>query len=191
MSTTAAATEPASSSPKLEGTLVRLWPYQRGAFARDVLYHLWRMVEDNHAGPRLFWGHHSHPLLHSDLTAFCEFFDAYQHPDRLLLIVQDIASDAIAGFMWFDDVIPNHRAFGSIFMDPRFRGDASREAVTIFTEYGVGVLGLNSVWGLTPWPEACRLIERCGYQRIATLPDFGLVQEKPVTVFVYRWRKEE
>jgi RimJ/RimL family protein N-acetyltransferase len=175
----------------LTGKLVRLWPYQRGAYARDAIYALWRMVENSKAGHKLFWGSHDPDAIHSDLTAFCEFFDPIRNPGRLLLMVQTIETNTLAGLIWFDDIIPKFRAFGSIFILPQYRGEASREAVHVALRFAFEVQEWQSVWGVTPWPEAAKLIEKAGFERLAILPNFALVQGQPKSVFIYVISKEK
>src|SRR5881296_2120366 len=175
---------------RLTGTLVRVWPYQRGTYVRDAIYGLWRMVENSQAGHRLFWGSQEPEAIHGDLTAFCEFFDPIRNPGRLLLIVQAIETNAVAGFIWFDDLIPSFRAFGSIFMLPQFRGAPSREAVHLGLRYAFEVQDWQSVWAATPWGEAAKLLADSGFSCVALLPELALVKGEPKTVSIYRITKE-
>jgi len=171
------------------GRLVRLWPYLRGAYPKDTLYRLWRLVEEAKAFHQLFWGLHTVEEKHGDLEHFCRYFS--EDSGRLLFIVQNTNMDEIAGFLWFDDVIPNTRAIGSVFMALGYRGKAGIEAVRLFCDYGFEELKLQAIWGVTPWPQAARLITEVGFDRMAVLPDFAQVDGIDHDVRVFRLRKEQ
>lgn len=170
------------------GTQVRLWPYLRGAYAKDLLYRLWVLVEQADAFHQLFWGLHEPEARHGDLEHFCRFFG--EDSGRQLFIVESTTKDEIAGFLWLDDVVPAHRAMGSVFMAKDYRGKAASEAVRLFCDYAFTNLGLQSIWGVTPWPQAASLISGVGFERIAVLPAFAVVQGVSHDVRIFRLMKE-
>jgi RimJ/RimL family protein N-acetyltransferase len=177
-----------SKTPLLEGQLVRLFPYARGLYPRDTLYHAWKLMEAEGAGPKLFWGSTETPELHSDISAFCKYFE--ESTNRALVLIQHQESGALAGFAWFDDFVPQHRCFGSIFIAKAYRGRMGLEAVRMVSRYAMEAFTLQAVWAVSPWKDAQRLICAAGYQRMAVLPEFTRANGIPVDVLVYRLTKE-
>lgn len=170
------------------GRQVRLWPYLRGAYPKDTLYRLWSLVEQADAFHQLFWGLHTDESKHGDLEHFCRFFA--EDSGRSLFIVQSVNKDEIAGFLWLDDVIPNTRAVGSVFMALGYRGKAASEAVRLLCDYSFQEYGLQALWGVTPWPQAASLITEVGFERMASLPAFAKVRGIMHDVRIFRLTKE-
>ena len=179
---------PANWLDRYVGTQVRLLPYLRGAYPKDVLYRLWALVQQADAFHQLFWGLHVDEGKHGDLEHFCRFFG--EDTGRHLFIVQSVNTDEIAGFLWLDDVIPETRGIGSVFMAPGYRGRAAQEAVRLFCDYSFHELGLQAIWGVTPWPQAASLISEVGFERMAFLPAFAKVQGIMQDVRIFRLLKE-
>lgn len=179
---------PANPLDRYIGQYIRLWPYLRGAYAKDLLYRLWALVAKEEAFHQLFWGLHESESRHGDLEHFCRFFS--EDTGRQLFIVQSVDKDELAGFLWLDDIVPFHRGIGSLFISPAYRGKAAAEAVRLFCDYCFTNIGLQSIWGVTPWPQAAHLITEIGFERIAILPNFALVQDIPHDVRIFRLMKE-
>jgi hypothetical protein len=107
-------------SVDLTGQHVRLYPYQRGAFPREVLYACWRAVEDEGAAPRLFYAQLCADEAHrGDLPEFIAYMT---DPKRLVYIAQRLKDDSLAGLVWFDDIVPGYRAAANIFYRRRCWG---------------------------------------------------------------------
>lgn len=172
-----------SSNPVLTGTQVKLWPYVRGYYPRDVLYGLWSAIEQAGDGARVFWGNSDPAPLRMDLPSFCEFVTK---EGRTLILLTNLDGTAMLGCAWFEDVFPKRRAFGSIYLVPESRGKVAVEAVRLVTDYACQVLDVNEIWAVTPWREAGQLICAAGYQRVATLPGFAWVDEQSQDVGVYK-----
>ena len=171
---------------RLTGERVKLWPYARGIYARDILYRLWRVVEDHEAASKMFCGSQDEDILKGDLVSFVKYFD---DPGRYLLIVTDLTGDDIAGCIWFDDLMPKFRAFGSVFMRQKYGGEGSMEAVRMALGYAYTVLEVESVWGVTPWRTAKQLCTRCGFEDVALLPAFARVNGLCHDVTILRHRR--
>ena len=166
----------------LKGELVTLWPYVRGRYARDILYKLWYMIESEGGTGRLFWGQQvQDEALRGDLPAFVE--TAQQ---RLVLIVQDNKDQDLAGLFWFEDWILKQRATISVYMRKQSRGPAAREAMKIALRYAYEIMDVSHVWGLTPFVEACRYAERCGFKHLCDLPGLAIIKGTPHDVHVLR-----
>lgn len=179
---------PADPLARYIGKQVRLWPYLRGAYSKDLLYRLWALVATADAFHQLFWGLHEHESRHGDLEHLCRYFG--EDAGRQLFIVQAVDKDELAGFLWLDDVVPGYRGIGSVFMSPDYRGKAAQEAVRLFCDYCFTVIGIQSIWGVTPWPQAASLITEVGFERRAVLPDFALVQGVSYDVRIFQLTKE-
>jgi RimJ/RimL family protein N-acetyltransferase len=179
---------PANPLDRYIGQQVRLWPYLRGSYPKDTLYRLWSVVQQANAFHHLFWGLHIDEAKHGDVEHFCRYFG--EDSGRQLFIVQSMIKDEIAGFLWLDDLVPQVRAIGSIFMSPSYRGKPAIEAVRLFCDYSFTEIGMQAIWGVTPWPEAARLIMEVGFERIALLPAFASVQGIAHDVRIFRLVKE-
>lgn len=177
----------ADSVEHLMSTHVRIWPYVRGCYGRDILYRLWRMIEDSGDGRSLFWGSHDDPLIHGDLVAFVKFCE---DPQRILLMITTRDGSDLAGLAWFDDVVPTLRAFGSIYIAPSHRGPFSEEAARLCLTYAFDLLNVESIWGITPWRAAVALCDRCGFERVTVLPAFTKFNDTVSDVTVLRLTKE-
>lgn len=176
-----------SSPDLLTGQTVRLWPYVRGLYSRDVLYRLWRLIEDAHASGRLFWASTEPVEQRGDLSFFIKFVET---PERLLVLLTSLDSSEIVGCVWFDDIVPHYRCFGSIFIRPESRGVASQEAMRLCLHYAFHLLHIKSVWGITPWADARALCLKSGFRVVATLPAFALIEGASHDVSVLRIEKE-
>lgn len=178
--------EPSSTSSALDqliGTQVRLWPYLKGVYARDIVGQVWLTIERSGDHGRLWWGFQNPPLSHRmDLAAFAAFMS---DPDRVVLIVTSPDSEQIFGIIWYDDIQP-HRCFGSIYMIPEARGKLALEACRMGAAYAHRDLKVEQIWAMTPWAEAGRLVLESGFQRIATLPDYAELDGIRHDVHVYR-----
>lgn len=158
---------------KLEGQYVRLWPYSRGYYPRDTLYHLWRLVEEDNAAPSLF---HSQlcpiPTVPYEWRGdLVEFVKVFESESRILLIAQSVQKDEIAGFFWFDDVVSKFRASCNIFYRRRYWGHPAREASRLAIGYGFEFLEFKSVWAYTPWDHAAKHAEAVGFHPLISLPE--------------------
>lgn len=175
----------------LEGQYTRLYPYVRGYSTRDLLYLLWRSMEDEQGAGKLFYAQTVVDTPHSmrgDLTEFISYFD---DPKRLLLVVQNIKTDQLAGMLWFDDIVPAYRAAANCFYRRRSWGHPAREATRLGLGYIFETLALQSIWAYTPWPEAAKHAEAAGLHRVAVLPGFTLANGAPRDVHVLKVLRED
>ncbi len=175
--------EPKPANGTMTGEYVKLWPYLTGVYSRDILGRLWQMIEQHGDGPRLFWGNAAPLDVRMDLPAFCAFFST---DTRALLFITQPDGEAIIGCAWWEEIIPGHQAFGSIYLIPSYRGRAALEAINLGTQWAFDQFDLRQVWAVTPWPAAAALITRAGYERMATLPDFARVTDEVHDVGVFR-----
>lgn len=175
----------------LTGTQVQLWPYSRGLYPRDALHTAWRMVEDGGGATQVFHaqrgGEHDPYPWTGDLTEFVRYFD---DPGRRILLLA-MRGDALVGLCWFDDIVAGHRAAYSMFFRRRAWGAIAHEATALAFRYGFEVLGVQSIWGYTPWRAAVEHGKRHGMAVVATLPSFGLIDGRPRDITVVRITREE
>ena len=159
----------------LTGKQVQLWPWSRGYYPRDVLFYLWRMMEQEQMTNTVFYSQTSTteqtPVsTHMDLIEFVHFFSDAQHC-RLLIIPQHIASGEMIGFIWFDNVILGQTATGNIFYRRKFWGDVGQEATRLALKYAFEALHVKKVWGQSPWRAATAHIERAGFFKVCDVPE--------------------
>lgn len=177
----------------LDGRLCQLFVYARGYLPRDVLYHAWRAMEEDEAAGRVFHAYQvesGEPFgLRGDLAYFCDYF-APQH-GRQLLICQAKVDESIAGFIWFDDIIPQYRGMANLFFRRKFFGSVAFEAGKMALTFAFEALNLKALWALTPWREANAYAKRLGFQSITTLPQFTLIDQKPTDMQLLRLTVED
>lgn len=173
----------------LQGQHVRLYPYARGAFPRNVLYAAWRLVEDDGAAPKLFYAQPAATeAQRGDLEEFVTYFT---DPKRRLYLAQSLKTDELAGMVWFDDIQPGHRAAANVFFRRRFWGAAALEGSRLALGHAFAVLNLASIWAYTPWPNAVRHAQRAGMEMMACLPGFVMIEGVPRDIHVLRVRRED
>lgn len=178
-------------APQLTGQHVRLWPYVRGLYPRDLPYRLWAMLEAEGGGETLFYGQvtpQTEVDTRGDLLEFCRSFDP--SAGRYLLTVEAIATGELAGLWWFDDYVPKARACINVWMRRRYWGEPTQEACRLAIGYGFAVLDIPAIWAFTPWPMAQALAVRAGFTHVATLPGFVPIKGTLRDVQVYRLPKE-
>ena len=171
----------------LTGEYVKLWPYIPDAYPRDILYRLWRLIEDDGAFPRLFWGHSDPEQTRMDLPKFCRFST---DESRQLLFITTPDGEEIIGCTWWEDMKIGHQAFGALFMVKEFRGMAAVEATRLSSDWAFAHYQCIQLWALTPWPAAAIIIAHSGYERVATLPQFAISDGKFQDVGVFRKVRE-
>jgi hypothetical protein len=173
----------------LTGSLVRLYPYDRGAFPREVLYAMWRAVEDDHASRYLFYGQVCQDEHHrGDLQEFVTYFT---DPKRLLYIAQSLRTDELAGMVWFDDIQPGYRAAANVYFRRRSWGPAALEGSRLAIGAAFDALKLEHVWAYTPWDHAVRHAKRAGMMPVALLPGFVRIDGQPRDIHVLRLKRED
>ena len=177
------------SHVELTGRYVRLYPYQRGAFPREVLYACWRAVEDEGAARLLFY---AQPVAQEsergDLTEFVSYFTDAK---RVVYIVQNLKTDELAGMIWFDDIQPGYRAAANVFFRRRAWGAPALEGSRLALGHVFETLGVQSIWAYTPWKHAVRHATRAGMMPVALLPGFVRIDGVARDIHVLRLRRED
>ena len=85
-----------STSPQLEGKLVRLWPYtlaMREHFPPDLFYQIWKALKEDGEMGRVFW---TWPLGSHDLQQIVFYF---HQPDLLLTLVENVEDEIFVVFV--------------------------------------------------------------------------------------------
>jgi len=188
---------PAEIETLLTGQHVKLYPYVRGYFPPETLYTLWHLMRAQGAIGKLFYGRlpsaeaPPHRLC-GDLVHFVKFFEPEEPNARPLLLVQSQKQpEDIAGMVWFDDMIPEHRAAGSVFYRRKYWGEPAREATRLAIAWAFAVLKVESCWAYTPWKTGRRHAQAVGMNLVATLPGYVVVDTTPTDLDIYRITREE
>lgn len=162
----------------LQGQHVIVWPFAPGFYARDMLYRLWSIVEQDGEIDKLLHGAFalpSHDIVdcRGDLVTFVQ---TLAKPDVFLLVAQTRAKDEIAAFFWLDSFAAvNHRAHANVYVRKQFRGVEGLEASRIALRYCHEIIQVKNIWMQTPWTGAVAYGVRIGFERVATLPGFYLI----------------
>jgi hypothetical protein len=170
----------------LESAHIRLLPYMRGAYGRDVLYGLWCLVEQDGAAARLFYAQAcTDETTRGDLVEFVTYFSS---PERHLLIVTEKADTAILGLVWFDRVAGQEHALLGLWYR-RKTTRLAREGTALACRYALHVLGYARLCGFTPWRTAVQHVLAIGWQQVATLPHFITIAGTPHDVYICTYTK--
>jgi len=152
-----------------------LTPYVRGQFPRDVLAHLWSLMEAEGACATVF--HTAVPVAgarydtRGDLVDFVRLFEPAPPAVTLTLLVTE-PDGALAGLVWFSDLVPGRRAAIGIWYRHRAWGARARAATREACRLAFATLKVPAIWGYTPWYTAVRHGEAIGFTRVATLPGY-------------------
>lgn len=153
-----------------ETDTIRLLPYARGIYGRDTLYTIWRLIEDEQMAQQIFYSQQcTDERWRGDLVECVSYFNSI-HPQRMLVIPQDKASEALMGLVWFDHL--GHVGSIGLCYRKQFRGKRSHEATKLACQYAFEVLGFTRIFGFTPYKEAIRHGLAMGWTRVGTLPGF-------------------
>ncbi len=156
----------------MQGEFVSLWVYSRGEAARDLPYTLWSMVEANNDWEQLFW---IDPYESTRIPKFGDLVHwlTFMHGDgdpKVFLLVSDNETGNIAGFIFFNRIIKS-TAYGSIWIDPKFRGKQHpREAGCLGLRWAHEIMKWHTVYTITPWPDVRNFDKRIGFQEVAFIP---------------------
>lgn len=181
----------------LSGEQAQLVPYFRGVQGPDFIAGLWHlMVEDNaleHVFQAVMPGDRLADLAY-DLTNFVRFFDPLDG-SRVLVVVVAKATDeqpeAIAGLIWFDELIPGHRASINIWIRQPYRGGLAREAARLAIRGAFLRWELQTLWASTPWQSAYAIARRCGFKPEAVLHQYVHTRHGLMDLHVLRLSRAE
>lgn len=164
---------------RLTGEHVVLWPYVRGYLARDLPYQLWAIMEREDILKYVFYERPTDEIekkSHGDLAHFIAYFS---DPKKMILVAQHIASKELAGMIWVDVEKVGYRSICSGWMRRKFWGHPVREAGKMAGDYFFNCIGLQHIWGLTPWETAAKSGMSLGCDYVCALPDYFLIDGKP------------
>jgi len=176
---------------RLEGEHVIVWPYARGFYPRDLPYHLWALMEKEDAINKVFYERAGDSdeakKSHGDLIQFVQYFS---DPNKIILIAQSLDGE-IAGATWFSIELAKFRAYGNVWFRQKYWGKPSREAGWMSLDYMFHNVGVQYIWGHTPWKTAMNYCVAIGFDYVVTLPDFALIEGEAQDIHVLRISKGE
>ena len=180
------------SLDRLKGKTVEILPYVRGYYPRDILYNLWRSMEDDDLASAVFpqsKNEDQAPFkLQGDLIEFVNYFS---DPKRILLIVRDHIKGVIAGLHWYDDVILNFRGWANMFYKKEYWGESAYEAGQLCLDYGFNYLNYKIIYGHTPWAKAAGYAEKAGMTLLYKMPMGYLLSDGTITDMNILYIKKE
>lgn len=159
----------------LQGEGYQIWPYARGLFRGDALWHLWQAMSEERALGRVFY-----EAEYADLETLVQYFETRNC--LLFLVVRD---QQIMGATWFTDV-RQYRASIGIFYRKAFQGPRAREATDRVCRFCADVYRWPQIIGLTPWRAAVRHGQAIGFRLMATLPGFVAIRGKAMPLYIVR-----
>lgn len=175
---------------KLYGKTLKLLPYARGFCPRDILYHLWSVLESEGLTNFVFHSHFENGTPYRTTGDLVEFVKLFDDPNRCLLIAVSL-ENRIVGAIWFDDIVRKFKASISIFMIKGYRKEAAIEAVHLALDYAFHGLGIQTVWAITPWLHAANLARNTGFKTIVTVPDMLPQENGDKDLHILRIKREE
>lgn len=176
---------------RMDGPNAILTPYARGFFRRDLPYHIWALMEKEDATKLVFYeipNNAADKASSGDLVHFVNYFS--NDPSKLLLVVTDRESGEIAGICWFDIQCDRFRALANWWMRRKFWGHFTREAGVIACDYMFGNIGVQHLWGYSPWPTSAKSGMSFGFEYMIALPDYLTIGGKPRDMHIVHLSKE-
>jgi RimJ/RimL family protein N-acetyltransferase len=166
-------------TPAMAGEHVQLIPYFRGVHAPDFIAGLWGLMAADGALEHVFQattpGDDLSTRMQYDITAFIRYFDPADGTRVVVMVVikpTDNQPETIAGLIWFDEIIPQHRASINIWIREPYRGSIAKEAARLAVKAAFARWQLRTLWASTPWRSAYAIARSCGFQPEAVLHDF-------------------
>ena len=96
---------------------------------------------------------------------------------QLRLMIEERAGHSVVGILDLFDYAPSHhRAEVGVVLDADSRGKGyAAKALALLCDYSVQMLNIHQLYAYVyaDNASACSLFERCGFQRVATLKDWG------------------
>lgn len=184
------ATTPADA---LCGKQVKLWPYARGFYRRDLWYQVWVEMEVEGALPKVLHGSFAAPSVQEPIDYRGDLADVvtyFSQPSRMVFIVSDLTGKELAGVVWFDEIITGHRAMVSVWYRKAFWGEASLEGTRLAINSVAERFQVKTFWGITPWRPAVTHAKRLGFVQLATIPGIAVVQGQDRDLYILRLVKE-
>jgi hypothetical protein len=173
---------------RLKGEHIMMVPYVRGLYARDLPYQLWRFMEEERAIPKVFSEvpeGAEEQNAHGDLIHFVNFLN-----DSSKIILIAAVGEEIAGMTWFHVQQPKFRAMGNVWFRKKFWGEPAREGGRISLDYMFNCVGVEHIWGETPWMEAARYCMDIGFDYVVALPDYAQIKGKAYDAHIVTCSKE-
>jgi len=157
--------------------------------ARDLPYQLWLIMEKEGILKYVFFDSPTDAMgqkAHADLAHFVNFFS---DPKKMILIVQHIESKELAGMTWFDLERPNYRCLANWWIRRRFWGPPAREAGIMSCDYMFNCIGMEHIWGFSPWETSAKSGMSFGFEYMATLPDYFIINGKSQAAHIVHYAK--
>lgn len=169
---------------------MRLWPYAPGAYGRDALYRIWKLMEEDDATRYAFWDDTGFATS-GDLATFVRAFDGA--PGKLLVMVErtDMARPQLCGAIWLTNMVYGHQAFVSMWAAKSARGPIALEAATLVLPSLFRFFDLQQLWAITPWANAAAMCRRVGFKKWVILPGYCRWEGQIKNVWMYRLRREQ
>jgi hypothetical protein len=158
-------------------------PYVRGQSPRDELLRWWLLMEEHGGQQELFWSAPGRlEAQRGDPLAFAEAFSR-----RLACACYDHASEQLIGFTWVERLHPRHHGHFGMYFIPYTTTAVRREATSLMTTAIFTVVTtLPCLFAMTPWDWALAHWLALGWQQVATLPGFAVVDDQCRDLYVLR-----
>ena len=170
------------------GRYATVVPYVRGQSPRDELLRWWLLMEQHGGQQELFWSVPSRlETRRGDPLAFGEAFSR-----RLACACYDNATEELIGFNWVEHVKPKHHGQFGMYYTPHTSTAVSCEATSLMTMTMFSVITtLRFLFAMTPWDWALSHWLALGWQQVATLPGFAVVDDACCDLYVVRLARPE
>ena len=165
----------------------KVYPLVRGYAPRHALFALWSLMEEDGATRQVFAvdSHAGGPVdTRGDLLSFIAYFSGEGENHKAVLVAEEEATGEVVGVVWFDKIQPHWSAFANLWFRKKYRGatafEAGRQCLAFVFEH----YGWQKIWGLTHHVHSVRFSKEMGFQVVIKLPEFLLVDEKPVDAYM-------
>jgi hypothetical protein len=155
----------------LEGANCKIVNYERDSMKKEILYDLWKMMDEDGDLNRVLWSFEKY-----DLTQFIQYMS---DTHNLLFIIYNEDYSEYAGLIWVNEIMPNFKAHTAIYIRKKYRKVLTDEASKLSIDFMFKHFNLNELWSHTPYPNAHKLSLRLGSTEIAILPNYLLIKGVP------------
>ena len=154
-------------------------PYLRGMWPSSAFYLLWCAMKHDKVLGRIFYTQRvKRPAERGDL----HHLYTYMTEATVFFLYAD---EQVVGCVWFTDLTDYQGSIG-VYYRQDVPSDIKDTVTSKVCAFCFEVYGWRQIWGFTPWRNALRHAQRCGFSHHATFPEYCKIGEKFLPLYIAR-----